>query len=72
MKPSMVRGFRAKTALWGKRYQLKAAEQLGIGARSVQRYDNGERDVLPVLTDRLRKMLKARRAEIPELLKGGA
>jgi hypothetical protein len=57
----------ASQALWGPHYQSEAARQLGIGLRSVTRYDAGERSVPPVLLVRLGKMLEQRQDEIARL-----
>jgi hypothetical protein len=54
--------------LWGSQYQRAAAVQLGIGLRSVQRYDYGERTVPDKVLKHLASLLRDRQTEIDKLL----
>jgi hypothetical protein len=55
-------------ALWGERYQVEAARQLGLGRKSVQRYDLGERDVPQDVMEKLQILLLRKQDQVNRLL----
>jgi len=58
----------ACAALWGPQYRSPGARELGIGLRTMMRYDAGERDVPAALMDKLHALLVIRHREVEKLL----
>jgi hypothetical protein len=54
-------------SLWGPQYQSEAARRLGIGRRSMVRYDRGERPVPEAVAGRLTSLADERRAQLARL-----